>query len=317
MAVSCEPSELAELAKCFVCLTPAQKEAIRLYLLAVIAGGSTEPATLLTAAKCFTCLDATQKKAINTYLLCQAANGGAEPVVCADLEGAGSPEGSVTPEFEGQLYRNTDEDTYYRSTGLTESDWTLLTFITTVPPGHEADFGVGVSGDVPGVTEFSWHGNSSVLGFDLKSYYLESIRFPNLTEVTGGFVYILADQLTNFEIPLLESTSSFFYFSSDTMTSLSAPSFITCPTYFEISGCNVLTTISLPNFLPTLNSNVTANNNALNAASVNHILARCIANAGYTNGTVLLDGGTNAAPTGQGITDKNDLIARGCTVTTN
>ncbi len=74
MAVSCEPADLAEAAACFTCLDPAQKEAIKLYLLAVIAGGSTDPAELLTAAKCFTCLDDTQKKAINTYLLCQAAN---------------------------------------------------------------------------------------------------------------------------------------------------------------------------------------------------------------------------------------------------
>lgn len=92
MAVSCTPADLAEAAKCFVCLTPAQKEAIRLYLLAVIAGGSTEPATLAEAAKCFVCLDHTQRQAINTYLLCQAANGGAvPPAECVNVEGAGDP----------------------------------------------------------------------------------------------------------------------------------------------------------------------------------------------------------------------------------
>ena len=35
------------------------------------------------------------------------------------------------------------------------------------------------------------------------------------------------------------------------------------------------------------------------------------------NKTIYLNGGTNAAPTGDGITAKNALISRGYTVTTN
>jgi hypothetical protein len=63
-----------------------------------------------------------------------------------------------------------------------------------------------------------------------------------------------------------------------------------------------------------------ANNNLLTNTAVNSILAAFVA-AGRTNanGTCILRlGGTgNAAPTGQGITDKNTLISRGWTVTTN
>jgi hypothetical protein len=34
-------------------------------------------------------------------------------------------------------------------------------------------------------------------------------------------------------------------------------------------------------------------------------------------GFIKVEGGTNAGPTGQGVTDKNTMVARGVTVTTN
>lgn len=60
--------------------------------------------------------------------------------------------------------------------------------------------------------------------------------------------------------------------------------------------------------------------NALTAADVNAILSVCASAIGvYSLESVTLDlsGGTNAAPTGQGITDKAALITAGWTVTTN
>lgn len=61
-----------------------------------------------------------------------------------------------------------------------------------------------------------------------------------------------------------------------------------------------------------------ADGNALNVASINALLAAFVA-ANKTTGTrtLNLSGGTNAAPTGQGITDKATLVSRGWTVTTN
>ena len=56
------------------------------------------------------------------------------------------------------------------------------------------------------------------------------------------------------------------------------------------------------------------------AADINAILADLRTSydlPGRVTCTVKLDGGTNAAPTGQGITDKNFLNANGWTVTTN
>lgn len=60
--------------------------------------------------------------------------------------------------------------------------------------------------------------------------------------------------------------------------------------------------------------------NALSAASVNSILAAAaLYESDYAPGDGALDlsGGTNAAPTGQGLTDKATLISAGWTVTTN
>lgn len=61
-----------------------------------------------------------------------------------------------------------------------------------------------------------------------------------------------------------------------------------------------------------------AHNNLLSASAVNAILAAFVA-AGRNSGTRILNlGGTgNAAPTGQGLTDKATLVSRGWTVTTN
>lgn len=70
MPVSCTAADLAEAAKCFTCLSPADHAAIQTYLLATIAGGSTDPATLLAAAKCFTCVPDSELKRIQVYLLC-------------------------------------------------------------------------------------------------------------------------------------------------------------------------------------------------------------------------------------------------------
>jgi hypothetical protein len=65
---------------------------------------------------------------------------------------------------------------------------------------------------------------------------------------------------------------------------------------------------------------LTLDTNAItNAADINQVLADCRAlkENGGKNMTITLQGGTNAAPTGQGIDDKTWLNDNGCTVTTN
>jgi hypothetical protein len=74
MAVSCEPGDLASAAACFTHMTPPQRDAMKTYLLAVIAGGSLDPATLMASATCFMGLTPPSQKALQNYLLCQILN---------------------------------------------------------------------------------------------------------------------------------------------------------------------------------------------------------------------------------------------------
>lgn len=80
--------------------------------------------------------------------------------------------------------------------------------------------------------------------------------------------------------------------------------------------------IGTPGVTKSISGTINVSGQKLNAASVNGILALLVSLDG-TNGTtqwkstLTINGGTNAAPSGQGITDKATLIARGATVTTN
>jgi uncharacterized protein YjbI with pentapeptide repeats len=91
----------------------------------------------------------------------------------------------------------------------------------------------------------------------------------------------------------------------------------------NVTGCAGLTGIYLPNVpnlttvtLTTMPAGVVIAGAALNVASVNAILIAADAN-GALSGTMDLSGGTSAAPTGAGITAKNNLIAKGWIVATN
>lgn len=75
MAVSCDAASLAAAAKCYTCYTPQQREAVKVYLAAVVAGlDNLTPAELMARAKCYVCLTPGQIKALRNYLICQAAN---------------------------------------------------------------------------------------------------------------------------------------------------------------------------------------------------------------------------------------------------
>lgn len=74
MPVVCTPTDLAELSKCFMCLTQAQRDAAKTYSLAVMAGVSTDPETLMEQAKCYVCLTPKQLKLLQPYLMCLISN---------------------------------------------------------------------------------------------------------------------------------------------------------------------------------------------------------------------------------------------------
>lgn len=171
---------------------------------------------------------------------------------------------------------------------------------------------------------------------------LASVALPELLSTAGTFSVGTNAALTSLSIPKLASVTQFNCQSNATLTAISAPllatssgglsmgltgntllASISFPELVTVAGginaANLanLTTVTLTKYLPTNAKAQNFGGCALNQASVDHILARCVANAAYVSGTVTLSGGTNSTPSAQGLTDKATLIGRGCTVATN
>lgn len=74
MAISCEPNDLLEAAKCFKCIPVGEQMAVQIYLLQQIAENTMTVDELLAAAKCFKCIPQGAQAEIRNYLLCQIVN---------------------------------------------------------------------------------------------------------------------------------------------------------------------------------------------------------------------------------------------------
>ena len=98
------------------------------------------------------------------------------------------------------------------------------------------------------------------------------------------------------------------------LVSVDLTSMVHATSIVEMSSCTSLTTVAMPPAAQITSAGF--GDCALNVGSVNAILASLVAGAA-TGGTLDLPGGTNAAPTGQGILDVATLISRGWSVTTN
>lgn len=72
---SADSTTLLEDARCFHCLTFSQLRLVRLYFLAVAAGGSLDANELLADAGCLSCLTPWQRRIVNISLLYQTING--------------------------------------------------------------------------------------------------------------------------------------------------------------------------------------------------------------------------------------------------
>ena len=342
----CDTSTVAELSACFSCLTKAQRDMVKTYLLAVIAGGSLDPATLMADAACFQCLTPRQLQLLEPYLMCIISGGVVPPPVanCSDLSGSGDPTGVTTPDFSGQLYHDTVADSYYRSTGTTSADWTAISggaarggdTFGLFTYGDSGAVGAQVITDIsnaagydigftPGITSMSWPNLVSIDPTNTQSGYLSiqsndgltSVDISSLQTVAGGVSILTNSALTTLITTSLTSSGS-INLASNNLTSISFPALTTAPDSSFIANNNsALVSVSIPVFVPTNGKNMSFSGCALNVASVNHILARCVANAGYVTGTVDVSGGTSAAPAGQGAADVITLTGRGVTVNHN
>lgn len=158
---------------------------------------------------------------------------------------------------------------------------------------------------------------------------LETISFPLLTTVGNLYIqdnYALTSvdfsslvNVTRTE-PIGSSQTALTISRCEPITSISLPAFEEIVADFQevnVYQNTYLTSFSFPNFVPANGSGLYFYDNALNQTSVDHILARCVANAGFVSGTVDISGGTNATPSVSGLADKATLIGRGVTVFTN
>lgn len=148
---------------------------------------------------------------------------------------------------------------------------------------------------------------------------LVSIDFPKLALMETSLRIWGCPNLTTINLPALEEARC-LYIESSAMTSLDLSALVTAGGKgmdISVTGNTVLESIDLSSLVPISKGKFYFSGNALTAESVNAILARFVANAEFVLGTVDLSGGTNAAPTGQGLTDVNTLRARGVTVIVN
>lgn len=146
---------------------------------------------------------------------------------------------------------------------------------------------------------------------------LVSISFPKL-DIVPTLDIESNSALSSIDLTLLGTLFANLTFSNnDSIVSLNLGNLISVGGNIDIADNNSLTTINLSRFNPANGSNDIYSGNALLAASVNAILHRYILQSGYVSGSIDLSGGTNAAPTGQGIVDAAALTTRGVSVTTN
>lgn len=151
---------------------------------------------------------------------------------------------------------------------------------------------------------------------------LTSLTLPSFTTIESTIFQIINNvTLTSISLPAFVSTNSasatLVVTGNTLLATLSLPACTTILNGITANGLANLTTVVLTNYLPTNAKAQNFNGCALTQASVDHVLARCVANAAYVSGTVSLDGGTNATPSAAGLADKATLIGRGCTVNTN
>lgn len=261
----------------------------------------------------------------------------------------------ITPEFIGQIYRNTLNGDVWRANSLTPGDWTKIAGTAVAganvdgvgnPTGVVTPLYVGqyyrdtATGNIwksTGTTnadwtltvqDMQWQWTPTNLKLDEELGFaayvdittLVSFSYTGATSV-GGFNFSNCSNLLSASFPNLtfvDGTNGFFSISGCVlMTSFSAPLLVTFGYTLEINYNDSLTSVDISSFLPTNGKTLSFNNNALTLASVDHILSRCVANPAYVSGLVKVNGGTNAPPpTGPG-TNHDILVARGVTITHN
>ncbi len=149
--------------------------------------------------------------------------------------------------------------------------------------------------------------------------HLTTIDLPSLTRSSGGLIISANPALNSVDLSALETVGAeggdLDLSSNVSLATLDLSSLTGIAGNLSCAGCTSLTSIDLSVFVPNNGQNLDFTGCALGVTSVNAILARCVANAGYVSGTIHLE--TSAIPTGAGATNVTVLGLRGVTVLVN
>ncbi|MDB6108314.1 MAG: hypothetical protein JWR69_64 [Pedosphaera sp.] len=302
--MNCDAQSLVDGAKCIECgIPPGMQLPVLIALAAQVAGASTDPATLTDSAKCIECgVPAGMRLPVLISLLCQIVqNGGVTPATC-DWEWT-----PANVDFWAGVGTGVDPAHPIAIETLTLNFSSILTFNFGfgLPNVTSVVFAKLVTAGVSGAEDFK------VMGQPL----LVSVSAPLLQTVHGTVDFNGNPVMTTLLMPQLRTVDGALMLANGAVTGLDLPLFTNLGGNFSANN-NALGTVNIPNLVFPDGSEINFFNNQLTAASVNQILARGVA-SGLTSATISLNGGTNAAPTGQGLADKAALMAAGCTVSTN
>lgn len=307
-----------------------------------------DPNTISKAASCFRCLPNLQ--AVKTFLLCRIASVGFSTGAPAaptnpDIDSAsvadsvifkwtnGSPQG-VTNEIwtsdvqvdgtqsafalfstvGGNISQIIDATVPFAVCRIYKvracSGATCSAFSDTVAAASFYESTQAGAVSLPIVMSFG------ILGFDV----CNPLTLSKLRTCKSEWTNSTNGNLAALSLPLLQSVDNdFFSDTSASLVSISLPALTTlCAMSGDLQSGNdpLLQSWNAPNVIFRDGMVILFTGAALDAASINQILARGVA-SGVTTCDFELAGGTNAAPSGQGIVDKATLQGLGNTVNTN
>lgn len=143
---------------------------------------------------------------------------------------------------------------------------------------------------------------------------LTTVALPKATSVTlncGGNA-----QLSSVQLPALREARILAISGSEALESFNAPLLVSA-TSISIRNNHNLTSVSVPLLTPSNGMVVDFYDNALDQASVDLILQRCVLSGSFVSGSVALNGGMNSAPSITGMGYVNTLLARGISIAIN
>jgi len=188
-------------------------------------------------------------------------------------------------------------------------------------PGLIGKFAFSNASNLAGITDISFGDTTNPEGYDIThSPDVVTLAWPNLIDITdaGFFRVDHLDALTTVTFGALTSVAGTFrLFSCNLLATITGLAGVTFLNNVQITACPILTSLDVSGCIITNGKNLNFQDNALDQASVDGVLAMAVANAGYVSGNIILDSGTNSAPSVTGTADKNTLILRGVTVATN